>query len=74
MVGFEDAVFVATKLTDCLRNATEQNFRSTPQLFDLCHSVWGRFALRENHEYKRDTRRGMCPWTPSCGNGHAFKG
>ena len=21
-----------------------------------------------------DTRRGMCPWTPSCGNGHAFKG
>ena len=29
---------------------------------------------KENHEYKSDTSRGMCPWPPSCGNGHAFKG
>ena len=29
---------------------------------------------KENHEYKSDTRRGMCPLTLSCGNGHAFKG
>ena len=29
--------------------------------------------IKKNHEYKSDTRRGMCPWTPSCGDGHAFK-
>ena len=23
---------------------------------------------------KSDTKRGMCPWAPSCGDGHAFKG
>ena len=28
---------------------------------------------KENHEYKSDTRREMCPWPLSCGNGCVFK-
>ena len=30
--------------------------------------------IEESVRVEGSEKRGMCPWTPSCGDGHAFKG